>query len=402
MSSTYRSSPAIGLASPADAYPHDHSTWEEVVRPRVLELFEREVFGKAPDVGVSISWRKLEEGRTSGGHVRRQFAILIEGPRGIHKTTLLAYIPNKGRRVGAFLGLNFEGNHACTNELAVLRAGLDAPDATGDIHYDGLREDIEVPPPRGSKAHRWPVDMILDRGYGLLTLPYLQVGPDHTGLFARGVHRIFSGEGIDTRDHSAWGGISMWSWMLSRILDGIGDGLVPEVDPARVILVGHSRLGKAALWAGASDDRFAGVISNNSGAMGAALSREVGETPQLLGDVRPHWFCRKFNETVRSSQKLMVDQHQLIACVAPRPVYIASASEDHPADPEGEFLSWKAASVVWGLYGFELSSKGFPTPGQAVTDADGRLGYHIRRGAHEVAVYDWRQWLTFIDGCVGS
>ena len=229
----------------------------------------------------------------------------------------------------------------------------------------------------------------------MATVYYGDVEPDHAEGWKDGARAHIKedqdGQPLALED---WSAISAWSWGLSLVVDEFGG--LPDIDSSRIALLGHSRLGKTSLWAGASDPRFAIVISNNSGCGGAALSRRAfGETVKKINDTFPHWFCKNFKQYNDNEAALPLDQHMLIALMAPRPVYIASALEDEWADPNGEFLSGKHAGPVYELFGKTgVGVDEQPPLNHPVGDS---IGYHIRTGKHDVTQYDWEQYLDFAD-----
>ncbi len=191
-----------------------------------------------------------------------------------------------------------------------------------------------------------------------------------------------------------WGAIGAWAWGVSQIMDYLEQD--KAVDKKKVALVGHSRLGKAALWASASDARFALVVANESGEGGAALSKRLfGETIQNLNDQFPHWFVSNYKKYNNQADSLPVDQHMLLALIAPRPLYIASAEEDLWADPKGEFLSAVNAAPIYKLFGKKGIGKAeLPAIHQPVGNT---IMYHIRAGKHAITLYDWQQYMKFAD-----
>lgn len=366
---------------------NDESSWIRR-REEILEIFEKEVYGTAPPWNGEISAVELssDENALNGRAVRKEIDLILKNGSRELTMTMLLYMPKKSSGVPVFLGYNFYGNHTLTSDpgVAVTESWI-----RNNKDY-GVFENKASESGRGLSASQWPVDMIVSGGYGVATVYYGDADPDYDDGFLNGVHGLFAGE----RDNSSWGTIAGWAWGLSRALDYLLT--LPSVDPGRVIVMGHSRLGKTALWAGAVDERFALVISNNSGCGGAALSkRAFGETVGSINRSFPHWFCDNFKKYNEREQLLPVDQHQLIALIAPRPVYVASAEEDQWADPRGEFLSCEGASPVYTL----LTGEGFPAGGMPPVNSPlmSRIGYHIRTGVHAVTQYDWQQYLRFAD-----
>jgi hypothetical protein len=372
----------------------DAKAWTKQRRPELLELFREHVYGRSPGKprGMKFDVRSVAKAALGGKATRKEVRLLFTGKADGPSMDLLLYLPNDTKRpVPVFLGLNFYGNHTIAADPGITLSTR----WMRDSKEFGVVNNRATEASRGVRTNRWPVEMILARGYALATIYYGDIEPDHAEGWKTGLRAALSKDGANTQWKSDdWGAISAWAWGLSRALDYLETD--KDINAKQVAVHGHSRLGKTSLWAGASDERFAIVISNNSGEGGASLARRnFGETTAIITKAFPHWFCPRYSTYASNAPALPVDQHELIALMAPRPVYIASATEDKWADPRGEFLSGKNAEPVYAL--FKKAGLGVADQPPADQPAGNFIGYHLRTGKHDITDYDWEQYLNFAD-----
>jgi hypothetical protein len=350
--------------------------WVDQRRPELKALFQHYMYGWFPppmDVRGTLTYSDphLFEGKATLKLVNLKF-----GPPEAPEIHLMLVVPNQRRGAAPiFLGLNFNGNHTLV------------ADARVPMPAAGL-------PERGSQIHVWELEQSIDRGYAVATFFCGDVEPDKTNAVGgvRETVRV-------PRAADDWGTIAAWAWGLQRAVDYLSRE--PEIDPQRIAVVGHSRLGKACILAAAFDDRIALAIPLQAGCGGTAPSRgHVGESVKRINTVFPHWFCNVFKEFNDQPDRLPFDQNSLIALCAPRPVLLGAAVEDTWANPEGAFDMLRSADKVYRFLGAQgLSSTTMPGVSTLV---DGNLGYFIRPGKHSMTKEDWNYFLDFADKHLGK
>ena len=387
-------------------------TWRTKRRPELLDLFARYVYGRsaAAPSGLKFEVRGVDRKALAGTAVRKLVTMLFAGTADGPRMDLLIYLPAAARGpVPAFLGLNFNGNHAVTADPGVtLSTRWMRPNTPGLAN--GRATDAS----RGNESASWPIELILSKGFALVTVYCGDLEPDHPEGWREGIRTQFfppptrattlpngataeslnalRATGPDAKALDAWGALGAWAWGLSRALDYLQTD--QDIDGKRVAVIGHSRLGKAAMWAAAQDERFALVVSNESGEGGVAITRrKFGETLARITTAFPHWFAGIYSHYGNRENDLPVDFHELVALAAPRPVYIGSAADDQWADPRGEFLAGLHAEPVYKLLGTD--GLGVADMPPVDTPVGRTIAYHVRTGKHSLTRYDWEQYLAF-------
>lgn len=341
--------------------------WERKGRPETLDLFREHVYGRSP------------------GKPEVQFEVLSTDPQALEgKATL--------KRVKI---TSSEGGKSFAFETSLLIPNTRKGRVPAFILINN-RPLASADPTRQQKDGFWPAEEIIGRGYATAVFRTNDVDADSKdeSLRPKGVRGVWPA-GSGTPGEDAWATLGAWAWAASRVLDYLLTE--PAIDGKRIAVIGHSRGGKTALWAGAQDERFALTISNDSGCGGAALSRrKFGETVEVINRSFPYWFNGNFKKYNGREEALPIDQHQLMALIAPRALYVASAEADFWADQRGEFLSLAHAAPVYALYD-QPGLKPDEMPPLDTPVMRGRVGYHIRRGIHNLTPYDWEQYMNFAD-----
>lgn len=351
------------LVSQEDKIVGAPTQWENIRRPEIIKLFENNVYGQVPKEFDDIQFKVVnkDENAMNGKATLKEVAITVSQSNRSITMNLVMFTPNKvNEPVPMFLVINHRG--------------IKTMDVT-----------------RQNKDGFWPAEEVIDAGFGISGFDVIDVSPDDKVKFKEGILKELYPEQLEMKNGMR--GLGAWGWGASRAIDYFEKDEL--VDATKVISVGHSRGGKASLWFGAQDERVAITISNESGNSGAALSRRnFGETVARITENFPYWFCPNYQQFANNEDRLPIDQHMLLALIAPRAVYVASAVEDLWADPKGQYLALKESQPVFNLYGIETN---LPEKMPAVNEQVIRphMGFHNREGKHNMTPYDWQQFINF-------
>lgn len=350
------------LRTSRDQAVTDKYIWENSRRHEILALFKNEVYGQMPHTydSMSFTFTNMNSNAMNGKATLKEVQITIWKIGKPVKINVTYFIPTRrSGPVPAFLLIN-------------------------------NRDKKNTDPARKEKSEFWPAEMVIDSGYAAAAFHVSDLAPDNKDSFQNGVLQLYPDQ---MKVPNGMKAIGAWAWGACRVLDYFEQD--PDINSKQVFIVGHSRGGKAALWTGAVDQRFAIVFSNNSGNTGAALARrKFGERVKVINTNFPHWFTDNYKKYNDNEEGLPVDQHMLIALMAPRPVYVTSATKDLWADPTGSYLSLVNAKKVYDLYGKKSSLTPEPPPVNSPI-INSVLGYHMREGIHNLTVYDWLNFIRF-------
>lgn len=337
-------------------------TWEKVRRPEIVKLFEDNIYGQMPTTfdGIKFSKTTDDQPAMDGKAILKQVLIEVFKDAKTVQINLVLFVPTHAARPApVFLLINNRG-----------------------------KENTD--PTREQKSEFWPAEMVIDSGYAIAAFHVSDLAPDDKEGYVKGVLQLYPEQLTADNGMKA---IGAWAWGANRAMDYFEKDA--DIDSKKVIVVGHSRGGKASLWAAAEDRRFAACVTNCSGNSGAALARrQFGERISRINATFPHWFNTNYKKFNDNEESLPVDQHMLIALVAPRPIYATNASKDLWADPKGTFLALKNAEKVYALYDVKSRLPKTP-PGINEPVYKSKIAYHNREGEHNMTSYDWGNFINF-------
>lgn len=366
--------------------------WNSERKPELKALFQHYMYGNMPAAPkITASVERGESTLFDGKATMKQVTIAF-GPPECPKLHLLLIVPHyRGDRhaPAVFLGLNFTGNHTVLADSRIAIPTVWMPDGPG------VKEHRATEAGRGTAADQWEIEHVVERGYAVATFYYGDIAPDKAGL-DEGVFPFFRPAGQSAQGPTDLASVAAWAWGVQRAVDYLVTD--SDVDSKRIIVFGHSRLGKAALMAGAFDDRIAATIAHQAGCGGSAPSR--GHNPKSepvtrINHAFPWWFDGEFKKFSGREDRLPFDQNCLVGLCAPRPVLFSAGTLDEWADPPGQLEVLKAADSVYRLFGVDgIAANAAAENGKIIGS---RLCYYIRESPHTASKAYWDAFMEFAD-----
>lgn len=360
--------------------------WLTLRKPELAALFQHYMYGELPAVPkITATIISTNDQFLAGKATMKQIAIDL-GPKDCPKIELMLIVPNKkSGPVPVILGLNFEGNHTVHADPSILLPKGWMPKGTG------VENNRATDKGRGAQATRWELENTIDQGFAVATIYYGDILPDKNDLNDGALPYFRKTKEASPTDARA---IAAWAWGLHRAVDYLLTNT--DIDGKKIVVFGHSRNGKAALLAGAFDERIAVTIAHQAGCGGSAPSRGTnpkGEPVKRINTNFPHWFNANFKLFNDATDKLPFDQHCLVALCAPRPVLFTNGEKDQWADPAGQLRMLHAANPVYALLGVKgIDANTAAEHDKLIGDA---LGYFIDPGAHTVTKEHWNVFIKF-------
>ena len=368
--------------------------WEAKRKPELKELFQKHMYGRYPGKSPEFTTKVVHEAKAFDGKgVIQEVELTFKTARKSPPLYLLVARPADVPKGGApvFVGLNFSGNHTLVDDEKIR--------ITPNWCYDkqpGVEKNKATAAGRGKSKGVWPLEEIVKAGYAVVTCYNGDLEEDRPTAHGAPLRSQIFPPPAGATAPDATATIMFWAWALTRVADYVETDA--SFNPKRMGVIGHSRLGKTALLAGAFDDRFACVFPHQAGCGGTGPSRHADEKAEGVKRINtsfPHWFSTSFKKFNDDPTKLPFDQHCLLALCAPRPVLYTNATDDLWANPAGQFDMMKRATPVYELLGVKgLEADKMPDSGKLI---DSRLGYWIRTGKHEMNGDDWKTFLAFAD-----
>jgi hypothetical protein len=373
--------------------------WFQKRRPELKNLIQHYMYGFPPVASETVTAEIVRTDHQSlqGKAVLQEIALRF-GPQSKGQINLLLIKPAKPKgKTPVWVGLNFNGNHTV---LADPKIAL--PTSWMRDSKPGVVNNRATEAGRGTETDGWPAELLVDRGYALATAYYGDIDPDKPD-WSDGVHSIYYKPGQTKPAANEWGSVAAWAWGLSRMIDYLVSR--EEFDHAKIAAIGHSRLGKTALLAGALDERIAIVCPHQSGTGGCALSRDNNqETVERINRVFPHWFCGNFQAFGNHEDKIPFDQHAVMALCAPRAILDTEGLQDKWANYDNSFRSLQGAHKVYEFLGKKGLKAGRPVEqDEPFSDANfGELVQYRRDSKHVLSSDYWKRILDFSDRWYGA